>query len=68
MLKSSDQLMTDVENAGTEWFVERIINQVEMLLGPLSTETCVVAGNDDKSILRYNVYRILQDHREYLTI
>lgn len=51
----------------TEGFVDRIIWQVEALLGPLDTTVCEVEGDDDKSILEHNVRCILQKYREYVT-
>lgn len=35
--------------------IERLLWHVEQVCGPLSTETCEVAGDDDRSVLAHNL-------------
>ena len=49
---------------GGEEIVEELLWHVEQVCGPLSTESCVVEGDDDRSVLRHNFAAILAALRQ----
>ena len=45
--------------AAQDGLVDEILAHVERICGPISTEVCEVAGDDDRSVLRHNIGAVL---------